>query len=315
LRNVLWDKYYAPTLAPAPAPAPAPAVVRTHVADFNAVYSDVRWQDAFYRFLQNVYRLYPEDRFHTLIKESCAALAGDEAIYRRLQERIPTIKPFLSEATYALPSLSRQKKEMARQTLELLGDKRDIDGYLELGTTGRYASELRKHLRFSGPLVFVNEAAPTFSPVDIVERGRLARLGSWLPLADYTPISDEVADESLDLVSCYIGLHHIDPPKLEPFVASIHRILRPGGLLILRDHDVTTPEMFTFVSLAHTVFNAGLGLPWEENARELRHFVSIAEWVRRLKSAGFADTGKRLLQAHDPSDNALMAFVREERHA
>ena len=81
----------------------------------------------------------------------------------------------------------------------------------------------------------------------------------------------------------------------------------------MRDHDVKTPEMFTFVSLAHTVFNAGLRLPWEENARELRHFVSIDEWVRRLRSAGFADTGKRLLQAHDPSDNVLMAFVKAER--
>jgi FAD/FMN-containing dehydrogenase/SAM-dependent methyltransferase len=315
LRNVLWDKYYAPSLIAAPPPVAAPAVPRTNVSDFNAVYSDVRWQDAFYRFLQNVYRLYPEDRFHTLIKESCATHPGDEAIYRRLQERISTIKPFLSEATYALPSLFKQKKEMARQTLELLGDKRDIDGYLELGTTGRYASELRKHLSFAGPLVFVNELAPTFSPVDIVERGRPAKLGSWLPLADYAPLSDEVADESLDLVSCYIGLHHIDPPKLEPFIASLHRVLRPGGVLVLRDHDVTTPEMFAFVSLAHTVFNAGLGLPWEENARELRHFVSIEEWVRRLKRAGFADSGKRLLQAHDPSDNVLMAFVKEERPA
>ena len=88
-------------------------------------------------------------------------------------------------------------------------------------------------------------------------------------------------------------------------------MLRPGGMLILRDHDVTTPEMFAFVSLAHTVFNAGLGVPWETNRQELRYFVSVAEWVRRLQAAGFADTGQRLLQAHDPSDNVLMAFVKE----
>ena len=35
------------------------------------------------------------------------------------------------------------------------------------------------------------------------------------------------------------------------------------------------------------------------------------EWVRRLAKAGFVDSGKRLLQAHDPSDNVLMAFVKE----
>jgi FAD/FMN-containing dehydrogenase len=305
LRNVLWDRYYAPTLA---APVAAPA----RDSEFRAVYGDARWEDAFYRFLQNVYRLYPEDRFHTLIKNACAQHASDEAIYRQIQGGIPSIKPALSELTYAVPSLVKQKNEMARQTLALLGDRRDIDGYVEIGSTGRYVSVLRKHVRLRGDLALVNDVAPSNSPVDIVERGRLAKLGRWVPLADYAPIgADAVADASVELVTCYIGLHHIEPPKLGPFIASIRRMLKPGGMLIVRDHDVTTPEMFTFVSLAHTVFNAGLGLPWETNRQELRHFVSVAEWVQRLKAAGFADTGQRLLQANDPSDNVLMAFVKE----
>ena len=80
---------------------------------------------------------------------------------------------------------------------------------------------------------------------------------------------------------------------------------------MLRDHDVTTPEMDAFVSLAHTVFNAGLGVPWETNRRERRHFASVAEWSRRLGAVGFRDTGARLLQDHDPSDNTLMAFVKQ----
>jgi len=73
---------------------------------------------------------------------------------------------------------------------------------------------------------------------------------------------------------------------------------------------VTTPEMDHFVSLAHAVFNAGLGVSWEVNQQELRHFAPVAEWSRRLAAAGFHDTGKRLLQAHDPSDNVLMAYVK-----
>ena len=88
-------------------------------------------------------------------------------------------------------------------------------------------------------------------------------------------------------------------------------MLRPGGVFILRDHDVTTPQMDAFVSLAHAVFNAGLGVPWETNAKELRHFASVADWVGRLDSVGLRDNGKRLLQAHDPTDNVLMAFVKQ----
>ena len=113
---------------------------------------------------------------------------------------------------------------------------------------------------------------------------------------------------SADLVTCYIGLHHAPPDGLEAFVRSIERIVRPGGVFVLRDHDVTTPEMDDLVSLAHTVFNAGLGLPWSENRRERRHFASIEKWVQRLESIGFVDLGRRLRQANDPTDNLLLGF-------
>ena len=309
LRNVLWDKYYARTLKPTETQPVSNAAL---TSEFHAVYTDVKWHDDFYRFLQNIYRIYPEDRFHTLIKEGCAAHDEDEAIYRHVQRGLPAIKPLLADLTYALPSLAKQKQEMARQTLELLDGRRDFDGYVEIGSTGRYVSELRKHLAFRGALVLVNDLAPTWSPVDIAERGQLAKLGAWVPLSDYAPIpATGVADASVDLVTCYIGLHHVPPDRLEPFVRSIARMLRPGGAFILRDHDVTTPQMDRFVCLAHTVFNAGLNVPWEENVRELRHFAPVAEWSRRLEAAGFRDRGKRLKQAHDPTDNVLMGFVRE----
>jgi len=308
LRNVLWDTYYAPTLETS---APAPAVVAPR-SEFHAVYGETPSHDAFYRFLQNIYRLYPEDRFHTLIKEVCAEHPDDESIYRQLQQRLPAIKPALADLSYALPSLAKQKAEMLRQTLDVLGARRDFDGYVEIGSTGRYAAGLRRALRLRGDLVLVNDLAPTHSPVDIVERGQLAKLGRFVPLADYAPLAEtDIASASVDLVSCYIGLHHVAPDALDAFLASIHRILRPGGVFVLRDHDVTTPAMDAFVSLAHSVFNAGLGVPWETNRAEPRYFAPLAAWVERLARAGLRDSGLRRLQANDPTDNVLMAFTRE----
>jgi SAM-dependent methyltransferase len=202
---------------------------------------------------------------------------------------------------------------MTRQTLEMLDAKREIDGYVEIGTTGRYLSHLRKALRIRGPMILVNDLPPTNSPVDLIERGRLRKLGTWVPLNNYEPLSQtDIPDCSIDLVTCYVGLHHMKPERLDPFLRSIWRILRPGGLFILRDHDVKTPEMHAFVSLAHTVFNAGLGLPWDVNQQELRYFSSVNEWSQRLQSAGFCDTGRRLAQTNDPSDNMLMSFKKIE---
>lgn len=301
LRNVLWDKYYAPTLTEAK-PAPAPT------GEFHAIYRDDRSRDAFYLFLQNVFRVVAEDRFHTLIREACEAHGTDEAIYRALQEKLPSIRPPLADLVYGVPSLWKQKAEMARQTLELLGGRRGVDGYVQIGTTGRYVSELRKHLEFSGPLYLVHDIPASISPVDIMERGGLAKIGEFVPLSGYAPLDARIADASCDLVTCYVGLHHMELEKLEPFLRSVHRVLRPGGRFIVRDHDVRTPGMFAFVSLAHTVFNCGLGETWETNAGELRFFVSVDEWVKRLAGAGLRDCGKRLYQAHDPSDNVLMLF-------
>lgn len=276
--------------------------------EFRTVYGEVRTHDAFYRFLQNIYRLYPEDRFHTLIKDSCGRFDSDEAIYRHLQQQLPRIKPFHADLTYALPSLFKQKAEMARQTMELLGGAKSAQGYMEIGSTGRYISELRKHLEVRGPLVLVNDVAPGWSPVDIVERGGLRKIGSFVPLAGYAPLDASLPDGAFQLVTCYIGLHHCPLEKLDAFVASIVRVLAPGGTFILRDHDVVSEQMNTFVCLAHTVFNAGLGVPWGTNAAELRHFRPVADWIAYLGARGLRQEGPKLLQAHDPSDNVLLAF-------
>ncbi|MES2936819.1 MAG: class I SAM-dependent methyltransferase [Pseudomonadota bacterium] len=280
-------------------------------SEFKTVYADVRSQDGFYRFLQNIYRLYPEDRFHTLIKETSARLGTDEAIYRELQRGLPGIKPFHADLSYALPSLFKQKKEMARQTLELLGPRRHFDGYMEIGSTGRYVSELRKHLTLREPVVLVNDVAPTFSPVDIAERGGLRKIGSWTPLADYAPLPASLPEGGFAMVTCYIGLHHCPLDKLDAFTASIARLLPDGGVFILRDHNVTSDAMNAFVALAHTVFNAGLGVPWAVNQAELRFFRPVDDWIAYLARFGLRHSGQKLLQAHDPSDNMLLAFTKE----
>ena len=311
LRGALWDQYYAPTLdqdAPTKSPA-APSVAAKGETDFHVVFGDVSLSDDFYAFLQNIFHLYPEDRFHSLLTEACAAHADEATIFRTVQERLPSIKPAGSELTYALPSLKLQKEVMTEQTLELLGERKVIDGYVEIGTTGRYVGHLDDRLEFRGDIALVHDVAATMSPVDVIERGQIKKIGRHVPLANYRPIpEDDVASESCDLVTCYIGLHHIEPDGVAPFLESIHRVLRPGGVFVLRDHDVTSPEMEALVALAHTVFNIGLGETWAFNQAELRHFAPVQTWVERVEAVGFEDHGPRLYQALDPTKNALLAF-------
>ncbi|MDC6130929.1 FAD-binding protein [Burkholderia gladioli] len=302
LRGALWDRYYAA----------ASRAVGERESLFRAVYGDEAARTRLHGFLSRIFAIVPPDGLHTLIERSTAGSTDDEAIYRAIQAGLPAITPRLAMFTHALPSLARQKTVMGEQAARLVG-ARKLRDYVEIGTTGRYAATLRRHLALSGRTTLVNELEPTYSPVDIVERGSIRQRAAFVPLDGYAPIA--MKPSSADLVSCFIGLHHAAPDRLDAFLASIVSVLRPGGLFLLREHDVRDPAMDRFVSLAHAVFNAGLGESWETNAAEARHFRSAKDWVARVEAAGLRAIGPRLRQDGDPTDNLLMAFVKPEATA
>lgn len=281
----------------------------SNTSEFKTVFSDKVWSNKLYSFLEVIFHLYPEQKFHNLIDETTKEEKTDENIYKQIQTNLPKIKPFLSELTLALPALKKQKKEMSNQVLQLLGDKKNINGYLEIGSTGRYISELRKHISLTGQVYITNDIVPSNSIADIMERGQIFKIGKFFSINNYQPIS-EIQTESIDLITCHIGLHHCSHELLEGYIESIHRILQKGGQFIMRDHDVKTPEMATFVSLVHTVFNLGLNVTWEANHSEFKSFKSIDEWSKILTSYGFKESGSRILQDNDPSDNTLVSFTK-----
>ena len=277
------------------------------MSEFKAVFDQPKANQDFFLFLKNIFHLYPEDKFHALIQETTARLNSDEEIYKSVLADLPSIKPFLSELTYALPSLKEQKAEISRETVDLLGLDRPFNGYVEIGSTGRYISDLRKHLKISEPIYLINDVEPSYAPPDLAERGQISKIGHFIDLNNYEPIAG-IADANIDMVTCYIGLHHCKHEKLDGFMGSIARILRPGGVFVMRDHDVRNPEMGTFVSLVHTVFNLGLKIDWETEAQDTKLFRSAEDWASYICGHGFSDTGKRILQDGDPSLNTLMAF-------
>jgi hypothetical protein len=291
--------------------AQAVEVADADPGNFRRVYGDPALRDRFFLFLQNVFHLYPEVRFHELIEELSEKLATDHEVYAALLERIPGIKPPLGTVTHALPSLAKQKDEMTRQSLELLGPHQQVNGYLEIGTTGRYVSSLDDHVKMKGPTYLLNDVAPSYAPADIVERGRLRKRGKFVPLGNYDPFAgDKIPAQSLDLVTNFIGFHHCPDGQLAGFVESIRLVLRPGGRFLLRDHDVDGESQWALVALAHDVYNAGIFLPWDANHSQVRRFRAIAEWKQVLEASGFQAAEPQLAQAHDPTRNLLLEFVR-----
>ena len=277
--------------------------------NFHYIYGNPTYRNEFLNFLTNVFNIYPEDRLHSLIKATTQGFGNDRDIYQQLQNSMADIKPLLADLTYALPALTKQKKVMAAQTAELL-PKRRFEGYLEIGSEGRYLDSLEEVLDIEGQSFFISERQPTYSVTDIIDRGQIFKPGSWFALNDYQPsIPRVISPGSLDLVTVYIGFHHCPPELREEFIGSIRDAMKPKGSLILRDHDAHNKKMWHLVALAHDVFNMGTLETWAYNDQERRHFYSLTQLDSMMKQFGFKSDGNRLLQNGDPTLNALMSYT------
>jgi SAM-dependent methyltransferase len=279
--------------------------------NFKRIYSSAKLKNEFFKFLKNVFNLFPEDDLHKLIASAADSKKGDKAIYLEVQSKLDGISPFLSSVRYSLPSLMKQKDEMARQTLQLLGEGGTYNGYLEIGSSGRYLDYLEEKINIEGDRFYADGKEPGYAITEMIDRGQLKIGATYIPMADYrTQYSALIRKESLDLVTVYIGFHHCPLDLRVPFIASIRDTLRPGGKLILRDHDCDTEEQKVLVALAHDVFNMGTQESWEYNNNEVRNFYSLSFICNFVEQIGFKFDKRTILQEGDPTKNALMMFTK-----
>lgn len=281
------------------------------VGNFRYVYADPNLRSQFFDFLTNVFHLFPEDGFHDILIRLSQADVSDQEVYAALQFELDEIKPFLGALRYAIPALNKQKAIMGDQTVMLLDNERRYDGHLEIGSTGRYVSTLEKRLDLVGDVFLLHTVEPGYGAEDIVERGQVAKIGTHIDMGDYsTDFANVIPPKSLDLVTVYIGFHHCPVDDRKAFISAVRDRLRPGGRLVLRDHDVHNEDIRRIAALAHDTFNAGTEESWQFNADERRNFYSLQYIIQFLEGLGLRHDRQLYFQHGDPTRNALTAFTR-----
>ena len=289
----------------------AGAVSNGDVGNFEYVYSNPELRQNFLEFLTNVFHLYPEQEFHDALVRLSKLGTSDREVYAALQQSLEEIQPFLGALRYAIPALSKQKAIMTEQTLKLLDPKARYQGHLEIGSTGRYIGALEDELDIRGDVFLLHTHEAGYGAEDIVERGQLGKIGEFIDLNDYSPqLANTIPQGSLDLVTVYIGFHHCPLSKRKAFISAVRDVIRPGGTLILRDHDAHNEDLRRTAALAHDTFNAGTDETWRFNDSELRNFYSLQFIIDYLEELGFRHRGKTLFQPGDPTRNGLTAFTR-----
>lgn len=272
----------------------------------------------FGQFLDNILQRVDKDKYFALMEDILSYSHSNLEIYAELKNRIDEIKPsYLGSAVRVFRSLSTIKEDLSEQALKLMKSKkgkRQLNGMVEIGYPGRFVNSMKNKLNISGQISIVNTEE---SMSDLIQTGFPRPYDKFVPLNDYAPFKkSELKDNSVDLVTCYIGLHHIPEKKLAGFLQSIKRILRPGGTFLLVDHDVRDNKTRDLACLAHSVYNAVMGAPIEEEANELRHFKSLDEWKSILAENGFnleQSTKKSMIREGDPTLNTMLRFVKKEQ--
>ena len=280
-------------------------------SNFKYIYTNIKLKNQFFLFLKNVFNLYPEKEFHQLIAETTLSKNTDKEIYTTTQSKLDDISPILSSVRYQLPALMHQKNEMSKETVALLGEGSTYNGYLEIGSSGRYLDYLEESITIEGKRYYADGRKPKYSFTEMVERGQIAVGAEYIQFTNYeTKFSEYVPVNSLELVTIYIGFHHCPLELRTQYISSIKDTMKVGGKLILRDHNCDTEDQKVLVALAHDVFNLGVNESWEYNHKEVRNFYSLDFICNFVENIGFKFTNKTLYQKGDPTKNALMVFTK-----
>ena len=221
-------------------------------SNFKYIYTNSKLKNQFFLFLKNVFNLYPEAEFHKLIYDNTISKSTDKEIYTATQSQLDDITPMLSSVRYQLPALMHQKNEMSVETVALLGEGTSYNGYLEIGSSGRYLDYLEESISIKGKRYYADGRKPKYSFTEMVERGQIAVGAEYIPFTNYeTKFGDHVPHNSVDLVTVYIGFHHCPLELRTQYISSIRDTMRVGGKLILRDHNCDTEDQKVLVALAH----------------------------------------------------------------
>ena len=253
---------------------------------------------------------------------------SDSDIFVSLQKQIELRRSPLSKLSglwAGIKQLSAQRAELVRETVSVLarlGKVGVTHSYCSIGDHGKLVLALREALGMQGRAWIAHDVDAKEEDVSAcLERGANdgREVGEFVEV-DYSNLPRGASASGLlaaipsgacDLVTLNQGLHHLVPAQIPNLLAAVHRMLRPGGVFLLREHDLDNEcRLLPMLDCAHMVFNAVTGVRVEVERQELRCFRPLAHWREIVAQAGFEDAQVYELQPHDPTVDVMLSFTK-----
>jgi ubiquinone/menaquinone biosynthesis C-methylase UbiE len=126
--------------------------------------------------------------------------------------------------------------------------------------------------------------------VDINEWGN----EKWTPRNDITffntSMIHKIPTNSVDMISAFHVLHHINPTEYNKIFAEFYRILSPNGFIVLYEHDCNSANTGLLIDLEHALYDvvSSKKTTWADfvNSHYATYF-GIKKWQDMFESAGF----------------------------
>lgn len=106
-----------------------------------------------------------------------------------------------------------------------------------------------------------------------------------------------VADGSVDIVFCMVSLHHMTDETINRALGEIKRVLRPGGRLLIKEHNATADNL-RYIYWEHHLYHVldmamsrgmdGGSGDWKDYCEQsVNNFKSAEQWQELITDAGF----------------------------
>jgi len=121
-----------------------------------------------------------------------------------------------------------------------------------------------------------------------------------------TDFNFELPDNSIDIIMCMVSLHHMTNETISSIMQHIHRILKPNGIVLIKEHDATKDDL-KYIYWEHHLYHL-LDCAFEWETIDIDHyfnnfiynFKSKEQWTNCFNQFGFelVEIKNRFLEGH-----------------
>lgn len=154
---------------------------------------------------------------------------------------------------------------------DIMENNLNINSYLDFGCNDGIQSDLLSNI--------LKIKRKNYYGIDIKESCKSEKI-NFLKYNEHNKIP--LNDNKLDLVTCLMSLHHVD--NIFHYLREIYRVLNKGGILFVRESNITNYEDFVFNNVIDNIYTKILN---NENEECLINFRSIESWITLFIYIGF----------------------------